>query len=60
MIDSREAETMDYLTYKRTVWSRLLAWWREYQPEHPERATFVQARIEVCEAQVARWGVSDA
>jgi hypothetical protein len=55
MVSSREAETMDYITYKRTFWSRMLAWWQQYLPTHPERRTFVQHRIEFCQGQVDHW-----
>ena len=56
MVGSKEAEAMDYPTYKRTFWSRMLAWWLAYLPDHPERAAFIRSRIEFAEAQIARWG----
>jgi hypothetical protein len=46
---------MDYPTYKRTFWRRMLTWWLAYLPDHPERAAFIRSRIEFAEAQVARW-----
>lgn len=45
MIGSKEAETMEYLTYKRTFWARMLAWWERYALDHPERASFNEERL---------------
>ena len=55
MISSKEAESMDYLTYKRAFWSRMLAWWQTYSADHPERKAFVDTRIAFAEARVAMW-----
>lgn len=57
MISSKEAETMDYRTYKKIYWQRSLAKWNVYKQDHPERQEFVAARIAFAEQNLflANW-----
>lgn len=55
MIDWKEGEAMPFPIYKRTFWKRMLAWWKTYGQEHPERREFVNERIAVAESQLERW-----
>ena len=57
MIGSREAESMDYLTYKVTFWDRMGAWWRMYAAEHPERQRFISERIAFADDELDHWMV---
>lgn len=58
MVSISEAEGLTYLEYKRLVWSRLATFWRSYQADHPERATFVTERLRVCDGHAKHWAAA--
>ena len=58
MISSKEAEGMDYLTYKRVIWSRLIGFWNEHAATGLSSHEYVADRLNVCSKQLAIWNAS--
>lgn len=58
MVSSEEAEWLSYLDYKLLVWSRLVAFWVEYEANHPDWNN----RLDECRAHLRYWksAVADA
>jgi hypothetical protein len=51
MVGSKESATLSYADYKRTIWSRLVEFWREKLDKNPDSA-WASARLAVCEARL--------
>lgn len=54
-VSSRDAETMSYLVYKVTVWSRLMQFWLDHRSIHPEDADLCKPRLAACRKQLNHW-----